>query len=1204
MHSLRGRVKTMLLLVLMALMLHTSASAAELETVRVGFFYLEDYHEIGANGVKDGYGYALMQLIRRYADVEFEYIGYDKTWADMLRMLEDGEIDVLSDATITPERQEKFLYSDIPIGTCDVILSVKAGNSEMRQGNYASYDGKTIGFVYGIAENDTFAAFAREKGFTYDPEYFGTTRELAEALQTGMVDAIVYSDFRTSSDEWIVERIPAEDVYLMVSKDNAELMEVFNEALRRMEVSEIGWRGELKNTYCPYSGSTTVYFTVEEQESLQQFKDAKRILTVMALPDNPPYSWYETDENGAVVAGGVRNNFFQRAAQILGIEYRYVVPKNYSDYMSMLRNGAVDIVLDQPRNFSRMETYGYLQTPCYDKLSVARVYTKGLTGDIQVIGCLESMPYLADELLEENQNLQVVTFKSIDEASTALKNGSVDYFYCLEHTAKVMINQDERVQLRYAVIGDDRYEFCLTVSNRIDREIVSAICTVVSHSGARIIQDIYDDNINFGVNQTPGLMAALYNDPVPVVTIGAVIVIIVCFSLLCALYFSRRERETVLRAEIENNALLKTMYAAMPFGLLRLEISGENFNITYANRHFYTLVGAKDLEEANKNYENGLGKGLLDRDRFDVRTMYDRLREVGDSAVAESRARLPGGEIRWIRCSSTLVDMVGKTRIVQQLILDITEEREAQARKERERADEAINQMFGTLTRSATDIYILYSLEQHKVRFISPNTEQRLGVPLEDAYEDINIFLRAEIEGDSGITEEKLESLKKGDNLLGEVKRVHLKTGEIRWYRDEVYYSNIGGERHLIVVMSDITQERKESEALQMALVNAENASKAKTDFLSNMSHDIRTPMNTIVGLINLLKTDSHDDEKAAHHLDGLDIAANNMMEIINNVLDMSRIENGTNTLNEAPFCLRDVLADVESISSTQARVKELRVRSRIELEGEMYVGDALRLKQILMNLVSNAVKYTQEGGGIDLYARDLRRVPGGRSMIRFVISDTGIGMSEEFQRELFSPFARERNTTISGIVGTGLGMSIVKNMVDLMGGSINVKSAVGEGTTFTVDIPLRMVENEAAASEDQDTDDPSISGVRMLVAEDNELNAEILMELLRREGAVCEWAENGQVVVDRFLAAPEDSFDVILMDIQMPVMDGYAAAKMIRASSHPQAKTIPISAMTANAFTEDITNALAAGMNAHIAKPVDMKVLKATVTKLVREKG
>lgn len=1190
-------------LVLFGLSVYTSA--AETETIRVGFFYQDGYHEIDENGVRDGYGYALMQYIRRYADMSFEYVGYEKSWSEMLEMLENGEIDVLTDVAVTPERQEKYLYSDIPVGSCDVILSVETGNTDIVQGIYDTYSGKRIGFIRNIAENSIFADFAKEKKFWYRAIYFDDTAQLSEALHSGEVDAVVSTDFRTGYDEWIVERLKASDVYLIVRKDNTELMARFNDALKRLDSNEAGWRGVLKNTYYPYSSTSGVYYNMSEWDVIRRFSDGGEVLKVTAMPDNAPYSWFEKDENGKTVAHGVHNVFFQRLAEEIGIQYKYVIPQSVTEYNTLVQSGLVDIVIDMPYGYYQAEENGYVQTTEYDTVSLARIYTRTFSGEAATVACLKTAPYMMEHVKELHPDAKVVAYESMEAAVEAVESGWVDFLYCLDHTAQTIVNQDEKGQLRYALVGSDSYNFTLAVRDEIDRTMVSALSKTVLHSGDRIIQGIYDDNINFGVSQSPRLWAAIYNNPVPVIIIGSLVFLTIFFSVTGLIFARRHEREVLLRKELENSALLRTMYTAMPFGLLRLEITGEEYTITYANRHFFELMGVSCLEEANELYEKGLGKGLLDRDRYDVRTMYDRLQLIGDTATAESRAKAPGGAVRWVRCSSTLVDIVGKTRVVQQLILDITEERAVQERKEREHTEEAINRMFGTLTKTRPDIYVLYSLDKHKVRFVSPNTEAQLGVPVEEVYRDVNIFMRTEIDGGEICSEEILKKIEAGNGNLGEVKRVHMHTGEIRWYRSEAYISSINGERHLTVVMSDITQDRSRQEALQMALENAENASKAKTTFLSNMSHDIRTPMNTIVGLTNLLKTDAQDSEKAARHLDHLEIAANSMMEIINNVLDMSRIESGGNILNEAAFSLRDLLRDVEAISATQARVKGLCVRSSIDIAEERYIGDALRLKQILLNLVSNAVKYTNEGGGIDLSASTQGRVAMDHDMLRFVIRDTGIGMSEEFQRELFTPFSRERNTTTSGIVGTGLGMAIVKNMVDLMGGRIQVNSTIGVGTTFTVDIPLRLVEETAEEQICADTaaESVSISGVRMLVAEDNDLNAEILMELLEREGAVCQRAENGRIAVDAFLSAPENTYDMILMDIQMPVMNGYDAVREIRESSHPQAKSIPISAMTANAFTEDVENALAAGMNAHVAKPVDMVILKETVARLMKGK-
>lgn len=1207
MRVIKTRLFALILLALFMLPgLSLYAAAEEPETVKVGFFYQAGYHEIDENGVMDGYGYALMQYIRRYSDMNFEYVGYDKTWAEMLEMLERGEIDVLTDVAQTPARQDVFLFSDIPVGSCDVILSVKAGNTDLVQGDFETYSGKKIGFINGIAENRDFAFFARDNEFWYRAVYYDNTAELSEALQNGEVDAIVSTDFRDVENEWILERMRASDVYLVVNKDNAELMTKFNEALKRLDSNEVGWRSKLKNTYYPYSATTEVYFTLRERKVISRFSEGGEMLKVTAMPDHAPYSWFEKDENGNTVARGVYNVFFQQIADELGIRYQYVIPRSLSEYNTLISSGLVDLVIDMPENYYEAENKGFVQSAKYDEVSLARVYTRRFSGEAETVAYLKNSPYMYERLKELHPDAQIVAYESMDAAVEGVERGWVDFLYCLDHTAKIIVNQDDKAQLRYALAGADQYSFALGVRDTADRAVVSMFSKLILHSGDRILYDIYDAIINLGVSPIPGLIAVIYNNPIPVLILGSIVLLIICFSITGVVLVRRREREVVLRKDLENSALLRTMYTAMPFGLLRLEITGDDYTITYANRHFFEMMGAADLDGANALYERGVGIGILDRDRYDVQTMYDRLQLIGDTTTAESRAKAPGGAVRWLRCNSTLVDIVGKTRIVQQFILDITEDRAVQERKERRNTEEAINRMFGTLTKTASDIYVLYSLDKHRARFISPNTEQQLGVTLEDAYNDIDVFLRAEVDADETVVcpMDKLDEIEKGNGYLGEVKRVHMQTGEIRWYRDEAYTTNINGEHHLIVVMSDITQDRSRREALQMALENAENASRAKTTFFSNMSHDIRTPMNTIVGLINLLKTDAQDGEKAARHLDHLEIAANSMMEIINNVLDMSRIENGGNLLNEAPFSLMDILRDVDAISATQARVKGLHVCTSNDLEEDWYIGDSLRLKQILLNLVSNAVKYTNEGGVIDLSAVTQNYVGPDHRMIRFVISDTGIGMSEEFQRELFTPFARERTSTTSGIVGTGLGMAIVKNMVDLMGGWIQVSSAIGVGTTFTVDIPLRrageMHEQEISEDEIRDMD---ISGIRVLVAEDNDLNAEILMELLEREGAICQRAENGQRAVEIFLSAPENSFDVILMDIQMPVMNGLEAVRAIRASDHGEAGTIPVSAMTANAFTEDIENALAAGMDAHIAKPVDMTVLKETILKLLKNR-
>ncbi len=534
-------------------------------------------------------------------------------------------------------------------------------------------------------------------------------------------------------------------------------------------------------------------------------------------------------------------------------------------------------------------------------------------------------------------------------------------------------------------------------------------------------------------------------------------------------------------------------------------------------------------------------------------------------------------------------------------------------------------------------------------------------------------------------------------------------------------------------------RELQNQVVLKEALRAAEDANRAKSDFLSNMSHDIRTPMNAVIGFSSLLEEFAYNPEKVLEYSKKIKASGQHLLGLINDILDMSKIESGKITLNISEFTISELLEDINSVISPQARAKNLTYRfNTYELLHENYLGDKLRISQILINILSNAVKYTPEGGTIEFTVR-----AGGKSSdnidgLKFTVKDNGVGMSEEFLKKVYEPFEREENDMIAKIQGTGLGMAITKNLVDLMGGTIDVQSKLNEGTTFSVGLQLRVVEQtddgdfwrdynikrtlvvddeedicinvsdilkHAGVEADYCTDgnaayklvkqsvaegkpydvvlidlkmpvldgvetarlvsgelegasvliltaydweniesaasaagvqgfmskpffisafkrtiasirsrvstteqkpvqgENPLEGMRFLVAEDNEINAEIIEELLAISGATCEIAQNGKIALEKFINSPVGAYDMILMDVQMPVMDGYAATRAIRSSKHPSAKTIPIAAMTANAFADDVKQALRSGMNAHIAKPISLEILKASVAQLKDER-
>ena len=394
---------------------------------------------------------------------------------------------------------------------------------------------------------------------------------------------------------------------------------------------------------------------------------------------------------------------------------------------------------------------------------------------------------------------------------------------------------------------------------------------------------------------------------------------------------------------------------------------------------------------------------------------------------------------------------------------------------------------------------------------------------------------------------------------------------------------------------------KKAKDITTEALQTAENANKAKTDFLSNMSHDIRTPMNAIIGMTSLIRHDAGNKAKVIEYADKIDISSQHLLGIINDVLDMSKIEAGKTVFKYTDFSILDFITELNTIFHSQIDEKNQTLTIIKEnIRHEWVNGDQVHLMQIFSNLVSNAVKYTQEGGKIQFLVEECETKSSVYAKYRFLVSDNGMGMSADFKDTIFDAFTRAESSMTNKIQGTGLGMAITKNLIEAMGGTIDVESELGQGSCFEVLIDLRIAEDRFVSSAEQvEKDEPAgnvLKGMRFLCAEDNELNAEILMELLKIEGAECTICENGKRVLEAFEQSAPGDYDMILMDVQMPVMNGYEATKAIRRSSHELAKTIPIIAMTANAFSEDIQHSLAAGMNAHVSKPVEMKVLEKTI--------
>lgn len=420
-------------------------------------------------------------------------------------------------------------------------------------------------------------------------------------------------------------------------------------------------------------------------------------------------------------------------------------------------------------------------------------------------------------------------------------------------------------------------------------------------------------------------------------------------------------------------------------------------------------------------------------------------------------------------------------------------------------------------------------------------------------------------------------------------------------------------EQMVLLSRTDLTdlylEQQRQQKELQEALKTAEEANRAKSQFFSNMSHDIRTPMNAIVGFATLLEREASNKERVQEYTEKILNSSKLLLSLLNDVLDISQIESGKAVLNISMISILELVNELDTMIRPQAQARKQEFHVQIEPMAHRYFsGDKIRITQVLMNILNNAVKYTPDGRRIDFMVSSSIHRADDQGEICFVVKDTGIGIAPDFVKDLYEPFSRESNPVVDRIQGTGLGLSITKDLVELMGGVIQVDSEKGKGSTFTVRFRSQVSEESSISPRTEGREGQKaaaagylpLQGIRVLAAEDNELNAEILSELLRIAGAECEIVPNGQAAVRRFQELQPGGCDLILMDVCMPVMDGCEAACRIRQLDCEQAGTIPIIAMTANAFTEDVRKVLDAGMDAHLSKPVDVERLISTIRKYV----
>lgn len=1181
----------------MSICLPAEAAEATPRLVRIPCNY-NDFLRVDQDGEVSGYYAEYLEKLAEINNWEYEYV--DATWLEALNMLENGKIDLLYPVNYSADREATIDFSSLPIGYTAVgIFALK--DSGYHYENFTSFDGARIACVSSSSNDWELENYAKKHGFAYEPVYGHTTEEIVDLLHSGQADLLVSNAVNAIPDCTLVSIMDLQPVYLAVRAGNSELLEEIDSGMQRLLKSKSAIVTETIQNTLEGNENSILGFTEEEQKLLESHGE----LIVGFYTESAPLAYI--DEDGSY--GGVYIeilSYLTEGSELTLELYPINQDQNWKELLETgeidFYIGASDVIVSQDDEIVTTDAFmeyantlitradcafGQLKHP-----TVALTYSRANWGE-----------YLQTHLCRD---LEIQYYKTSKECMLAVVQGKAD--------ASLLNNLEFNYQSKNprlsGLIQWSTYRFptevSLAASDRINPALLSAVNKSLKILDDDYVESVRNDCLNMSY-QSFSVGDTLYSARMPLIIVIAVVVLIGVVLIMLKI-FRRKQADIQKRNQEREKEHLQVLAA----------LSGD-----------YATIYLVDL----------------DQDSFECLQISEYYR---------SGLFRPGS--------------------------------------------------FSGAIKQYIDDCVLPEYQENLRPLCDPDSVSR--------HFQSNPVLDARYQVLPGISR-------------GEMYEIHF-----------VSVSTNGQENTAVLgirCVDDLVKEEKErNQILKEALESANAANVAKSEFLSRMSHDIRTPMNAIIGMTVIAAAHSEEPERVRESLNKISSASRYLLSLINDVLDMSKIEAGKLGLTEENIELPELLKNLLAV--VQPQIEEHRHNLRVNIQGvqhESVIGDSLRIQQVFLNIMGNAIKYTPDGGEISLTVREVPLSKPSIGCYEFIFADNGIGMSKEFQKHIFEPFKREEDLRISKIQGTGLGLSITQNIVHMMNGTIEVESEPGEGSVFKVtlflklqgvddtdtsafaDIPVLVadddedaceslctmleeigmksesyhsgqaavdaisrslaesepfyavildwkmpgmdgvetaraikrltggnipviilsaydwteIEQEARAAgvdaflskpvfksgiirlfntfrnmdnpgaveniEPEKTEDEGFTGCRVLLVEDNLLNREIAKEILEMDGLIVDEAENGQIAVDTFSASETGYYQMVLMDIQMPVMNGYDAAMAIRALARPDAQSVPIIAMTANAFAEDVQRGKSAGMNEHLAKPIDIEKLK-----------
>jgi len=1199
--------------------------------VKVGYYENINFQE-GANdfSIKSGYGYEYYQHIAEYAGWKYEYVYGD--FIDLYKKLLSGDIDFLAGMAMNDSRKKVISYPNLPMGRESYML-VKRSNDSTISSDLSTLNEKKIGVLDSIMV-DIVKKFQKQNNINMEIVLFKSMEARNQALINKNVDLIIIEDSGTGiiKGTELFYDVDYTDFYLCVNKARPDLLKKLNDIQYFMSFSEPSFLSYLNDKYMRKNIVSTS-LSDDEKEWVKNHN----VIKIGYLNDYAPYC--SKTKQGTV--HGLIKDLIEKIIYELNIKEEvtpeYIDFQNIDEMLKALQENKIDVMFPSSGGLYYAEQDQIYNSKSIIKVGVNLIYNYSYTDEtLKKIAINKNSKIQLRYMQATFPDSQIVLCKSTEDCLRAVLLGKAGCTIIDSLRSNGMLKNDKYRHLKTLQLGDsDDYYFSIKVGNESLLKLLNRALSVIDSdfslaSSYQYINELYTYTVlDFIKNNTP-LIFCLF---------------VIISSLIAYLFlknYMRMKKQLVERMQyqdeirkainsarsanenfefVENS--YRTLHKLVKSGMWRLYFDEKGYLLkTEWSNEFRKMLGYND----ESDFPNTLHSwsSLLHPDDYEeiVSGVDEYASQFNTNEIYDVEYRLLTKDrgYRWFRATGDVSRREDKTPYCFfGVFFDITEQKEhTELEKSR---NEALNQANEALT-AMTSIH--KALESGQWYFYYDTDSKLQKVVWSDSFRQLLGFRSEEDfpnEWDSWFNllhpqdvEKMFESYnatvndKTGNTTFNIENRLFTKDRGYRWFRAAGRLSRRedGSPDTFYGLFIDIDDKKKAEESLRNALITAEHASNAKTVFLNNMSHDIRTPMNAIIGFISLASSHIDDKEKVSNYLSKIATSSEHLLSLINDVLDMSRIESGKIKIEEKKLNLPTFIKDLKTIIQPNISQKNLKLSINVEnIKNEDFITDKLRLNQILINILGNAIKFTKSGGEISLNITQNESLKENYANYTFSIKDNGIGISKAFQKHIFEPFTREETSTVSGIQGTGLGMAITKNIVDMMNGSITVNSESGKGSEFTVSLDFKIIESEDTQPDEQNNKTDkllkqkalSAKNKKILLVEDNELNQEIAISILEEIGFKVDTANDGEIAVKKMkevalqkVAVQE--YGLILMDIQMPKMNGYEAVRQIRSMDSDYCKTIPILAMTANAFDEDKQAALDVGMNGHISKPINIQEL------------